>query len=319
MKKSLTFRIRTFILTLGLVASLIFYFLVSTVFKKTMDWIDFIMLASVQIIMHFLYYPDGELNGEKDEAYDSNKKEYNRKANLVNDKRQVKRLESFTKVDFENRKRIYIQTQLGYIGLDLNDYEYLLNHMQEIDLKAKSLQINGRLITLKKYNRGILKHLLYKKLPVEINSVNTIMSANESIAEGKIKDRSKTYTLIMHVKKIITATLVGGFLAYVGYTRKDNFGLEDFVMLMIDLTSMLATAVLSYSSGEVATKKYKCEFYVELSLFLSNFFEWLLTEEKVDINKPYEEILLIENKEKENIEKPKEINYNENVDSKLTI
>jgi hypothetical protein len=267
-----------------------------------MNWIDFIMLASVQIIMHFLYYPDGELNGEKDKTYTSNKNAYNTKANEVNSKRQVKHLEEYTKVDFENRKQLYIQTQLGYIGLDMNDYEYLLDHIKEMRLKGKYVQINGRMITLNRYTKGVLKKILYKKLPVELNTTTTIMSANENSVESKIKDKSKTYTLIMHLKKIFTATIVGGFLAYIGYTKKDSFGLEDFTMMMIDLTSMLSTAVLSYSSGETATKKYKCEFYVELSLFLDNFFEWLIAEKRIDINNP-------------NIVETKEIEYNKSVDT----
>lgn len=302
MKKSLTFRIRTIILTAILIVSLIFYFLVSTIFKNKMNWIDFIMLASVQIIMHFLYYPDGELNGEKDETYTSNKNAYNTKANEVNSKRQVKHLEEYTKVDFENRKQLYIQTQLGYIGLDMTDYEYLLDHIKEMRLKGKYVQINGRMITLNRFSKGILKKILYKKLPVELNTTTTIMSANENSVESKIKDKSKTYTLIMHLKKIFTATIVGGFLAYIGYTKKDSFGLEDFTMMMIDLTSMLSTAVLSYSSGETATKKYKCEFYVELSLFLDNFFEWLIAEKRIDINNPH-------------IVETKEIEYNKSVDT----
>ena len=309
MKKSLTFRIRTIILTIVLIASLVFYFLVSTFFRETLNWIDFIMLASVQIITHFLYYPDGELNGANDETYVSNKKAYNDKANNVNQNRHVKLLDEYTKVDFITRQRTYIETQMGHIGLDYNDYVYLKEHVDLINLKAKTLEVNGRLIALRHYNKKVLKNLLYKKLPVEINSVNTIMSANENVVEQKIKDKSKVYTFVMHAKKILFATVIGAFLAYIGYTKKENFGLEDFVMMAIDLTSIVATAVLSYSSGERATKVYKCEFYIDLSLFLDTFAEWLMRDKQIDVNKPYENT----------VDKKEDIDYNNSVDTTSTL
>lgn len=308
MKKSLTFRIRTIILTIVLIASLVFYFLVSTFFKEKLNWIDFIMLASIQIITHFLYYPDGELNGELDVIYTKNKNGYNDKANNITENRHVKLLEEFTKVDFTTRQKTYIETQMGHIGLDYNDYVYLKDHVDQLNLKAKALEINGRLIVLKHYNKKILKKLLFKKLPVELNSVITILSANENAVEQKIKDKSKVYTFAMHAKKIIFATVIGAFLAYIGYTKKDSFGIEDFVMMTIDLTSIVATAVLSYSSGERATKVYKCEFYVDLSLFLDKFAEWLIREKQIDINKPYE-----------SVDKKEDIDYNNVVDTTSTL
>lgn len=305
MKKTLTFRIRTIVLTAILIGSLIFYFLVQTIFKKTLNWIDFIMLASVQIITHFLYYPDGELNGQKDPIFIQNKAAYNIKANLVNKKRQIKNLEDYCEEDYQERCKEYILTNFGYISLDWNDYVYLKANIDKIDLKGKYIEIQGRILYLTRYNKKILKKILFKKIPVEKNNVSTIMSATEVNRIHSIKDESKNYTFAMHMKKLIMATVVGAFLAYVGYKKKDSFGLEDLVLITIDVSSIIATAVLSYSSGERAYKHYKNDFYVQLDQLLARFFEYLYSAKKISIEtyQPQE----IE------LEKNEEIEYNKDV------
>jgi hypothetical protein len=53
--------------------------------------------------------------------------------------------------------------------------------------------------------------------------------------------------------------------------------------MVMDLTSILVVIVLSYYMGEKNQRVYKADFYMELSQFLENFFEWLLYDKNIDI------------------------------------
>ena len=87
--KGLVIRIRTITLTMLVIAVLALYLLVQTYFRDEISWIDFIILTAVTIIMHFVYFPDGELNGQRDARYIINNQAYNDKAELINAKRQI--------------------------------------------------------------------------------------------------------------------------------------------------------------------------------------------------------------------------------------
>ena len=61
-----TIRLRTWTLTLAVLVALVFYLLMKVAFKDTIDVVDFIMLATLQVLMHCTYFPDGESYGQKD-------------------------------------------------------------------------------------------------------------------------------------------------------------------------------------------------------------------------------------------------------------
>ena len=60
-----TIRLRTWTLTLAIVVTLVFYFLVTVSTKQEINPIDFIFLCLVQIVTHCLYFPDGDLYGQE--------------------------------------------------------------------------------------------------------------------------------------------------------------------------------------------------------------------------------------------------------------
>lgn len=98
-------RLRTWTLTLAIVITLIFYFLVNVVTRQTINWIDFVLLCILQIVMHSTYFPDGEIFGQKDKSFIDNKRAYNDKANDINQKGEFSKLRDYCKFEFEQRKK----------------------------------------------------------------------------------------------------------------------------------------------------------------------------------------------------------------------
>ena len=293
-------RIRTLVLTLVIIVTLAFYLCVNAIINEEIDLIDFAILSFVQIVTHCLYFPDGELYGSNNAKLVANRNSYNTKANLVNQKMQFAELKDYCKVDFDTRKRSYIETKCGYIGLTYDDYKFIeANYSLENIKKSHSLELNGKVYFLSRYKRKVLIAILFKELPVGYNNPETILSALDTDRSSRIIDKSRGYKIQAYIKKIFMAIVVGGVMAYIGYKAKDGFGLTDVVRMLTYLTSLLTTAILSYSSGEVCQKVYKNEFYVELALFLDNFFEWLFTNKEIDIQKISIEDILLRKKKKE--------------------
>lgn len=296
--KGLIIRVRTITLTILVVFCLALYLLVQTYFKDEISWIDFIILTTVTIIMHFAYYPDGELKGQQDERYIKNNVAYNVKAELINAKRQIFNLNEYCKVDFDTRKRSYIETHCGYLEITPEILEYFRDNYSQKDIKKREyLYINAKQdkkYFLSKYKRKTLNKLLFKQLPVGYNYPDTILSAKETDSSKAIRDESKRFKYITNTTKVITALLIGLVLAYIGLTKKDNFTLADLAKMVMYLTSMVSTAVFSYSSGEKSIKIFKTDFYIALSNFIERFFVWLLEVKRIDIDtyvyvKPKEE------------------------------
>lgn len=296
--KGLVIRIRTITLTILVVFVLALYLLVQTYFRDEISWIDFIILTSVTIIIHFVYFPDGELNGQRDNRYIINNRAYNEKAELINSKRQIFNLNEYCKVDFDMRKKSYVETHCGYLEITPEILEYFRNNYGVKDLKKSEYFYTSikqdKKYFLSKYKRKVLHRLLFKELPIGYNYPDTILSAKETDSSKAIVDESIKFKYLTNTTKIITAIIIGLVLAYIGLSKKDEFGIADICKMLMYITSIVATAVFSYSSGEKSMKIYKTDFYIALSNFIERFFVWLLEDKHIDIDtyiyvKPKEE------------------------------
>ena len=112
-----TIRTRTWTLSLSLVISLVFYLIVNVSTKQAINWIDFTLLCTMQIIVHSLYFPDGELFGQKDKAFISNKTAYNDKATDINQNKEFAQLRKYCKIEYEERKQRHFLNVIGKIGI----------------------------------------------------------------------------------------------------------------------------------------------------------------------------------------------------------
>ena len=309
-QKGLIIRFRTITLTIIVVILLALYLLVKSYFKDEISWIDFIILTTITIVMHLAYYPDGELNGQRDERYIKNKDAYNLKAELINAKRQIFNLNEYCKYDFKCRKRDYIETKCGYLEITPEILDYFRKRYSYKEICKSYFIYTSEEATerffLSRYKRKVLKQLLFKELPIGYNYPDTILSAKETTSSEAIKDNSKRFKFVSYASRVATALLIGFVCAYVGFTAKDGFGLADACKLALYLTSMVVTAVFSYSSGEKSMKVLKADFYIALCNFIERFFVWLLEDKKINIETyvyVYEEKpKQIEHKEIEQIE-----------------
>lgn len=281
-----TIRIRTWTLTLAIIVSLVFYLLVNVTTKQAINWIDFLLLCTVQIIAHSLYFPDGDLYGQKDTAFISNKKAYNEKATDINQNKEIAQLRKYCKYEFEQRKQRYILNVLGEIGITEEEYQQLKQKTEKEIKKMNTFetkeiidgQEKGRLIIFSKHKKKLLSNLLFKPLPVEENYPETIMSAVENNGNKAIKDGSISYKAHSYIRKILMAVVIGGIFAYIGYTVKDGFGWAEIVSISMYLTTLFTTAVMSFTSGETCSKVYKSHFYLDLANFIDGFNEWNSTQ-----------------------------------------
>ena len=277
-----TIRLRTWTLTLAILISLALYLLVNVTTKQSINWIDFVLLCTMQIIVHSLYFPDGDLFGQKDTAFINNKSAYNEKASEINKKKEIANLRKYCNYEFEERKQRYIQNQCGLIGITLEELELLKQHDEKYILELQSFEtkeiVNGeeksRLIFFSKHKRKILYNLIFKPLPVEKNYPETIMSAVENNGNKAIKDGSISYKAQSYIRKILTAVVVGGIFAYIGYTLRDGFGFAQVVQICMYVTTLFTTAVMAFTSGETCSKVHKSHFYLDLANFIDGFNEW---------------------------------------------
>ena len=281
-----TIRLRTWTLTLAIIVSLIFYFLVS-ITTQQVNIIDFAMLATVQILVYLIYFPDGELCGQKNPSFISNRTAYNEKATRINTEHKIKDLRLYCKYEYEERKERYIEHECNIIGITLSELDVLKQRSAAEIKKIPSLEVDGRLIFFTKAKRKRLYNIIFKELPVEENYPETIMSAVEFDINNAIHDKSISFRILSYIRKAFMAIVVGFIFAYIGYTLKDGIGLIEIVSICMYLTTMFATAVMSFTSGETNTKVYKNNFYISLSNFIDAFFEWSEKLEQKDLKKIY--------------------------------
>lgn len=277
-----TIRLRTWTLTLAILVSLALYILVNVSTKQSINWIDFILLCTMQIIVHSLYFPDGDLFGQKDVAFINNRKAYNTKASKINENKEISRLRDYCNVEFEERKERYILNQCGLIGITIDELNLLKqkseSEIQKLEKFETKELVDGkeksRLLFFSKHKRKILYNLIFKPLPVEKNHPETIMSAVENNGNKAIKDGSISYKAQSYIRKILTAVVVGGIFAYIGYTLRDGFGFAQVVQICMYITTLFTTAVMAFTSGENCSKVHKSHFYLDLANFIDGFNEW---------------------------------------------
>lgn len=277
-----TIRLRTWTLTLAILISLAIYILVNVTTRQSINWVDFALLCTMQIIVHSLYFPDGDLFGQKDKAFISNKNAYNQKASDINENKEIANLRKYCDFEYEERKERYILNQCSIIGITLEELEVLKQKPEKEILKIEKFETKeivdgeekGRLIFFSKHKRKILYNLIFKPIPVEKNNPETIMSAVENNGNKAIRDNSISYKAHSYIRKIFTAVIIGGFFAYIGYTLRDGFGFAQVVQICMYITTLFTTAVMAFTSGETCSKVHKSHFYLDLANFIDGFNEW---------------------------------------------
>ena len=284
--RALSIRTRTWTLTITIVIALLFSILVTITTKQKLDVVDFVFITILQILTQTLYFPDGELFGAKNPAFIANKLSYNEKASEINQQKRIKKLREYCKFEFEERKKRYISNVCGMLDITLEEFEILkqkteeeINALRQYEftyIDPKTNEEKSKIISFSKSKRKKIYNLIFKKLPVEPNYPETIMSAVENNGNNAIRDGSISYKAKAYIKKIFRAVVIGGIFAYIGYTLRDGIGLEQVVRIFMYLTGLFSTAVIAFSSGETCTKVFKSHFYVELINFIDGFNEWCL-------------------------------------------
>lgn len=267
-------RLRTWSLTIILVICLVFYYLVNVMFKNTIDWVDFIFIAIIQILTHTIYFPDGDLFGQKNNVFKSNRKAYNDKADQINEKHLFGKLREYCKIDFEERKKRYIENECSIIGITTDEFNYL-SQLSEQEIKTLTKkEINGKFLSFSKGKRKRLYNLIFKVVPVKPNIPENIMSAIENARDGSIHNEAKAYKVRVYVSVILKATLLGLLFAYIGYTLRDGVGFDQIVSISMCICALFSTAVLSFTKGERYSRVFLSNYFLELSIFITGFFEW---------------------------------------------
>ena len=274
-----TIRLRTWTLTIALVITLIFAFLVNITTKQAINPVDFLLMFTAQVLVHGIYFPDGELFGTKDATFINNKNTYNTKATDINQNWKFNALREYCKVEYEERKKRYFLNELGVIGITVPEFEIFKTKTPKEIKKLEKFEIQdskgeSKILIFSKFKRQRLYNLLFKPLPVQENHPETIVSAVENSGNMRIVDGSINYKRRAYLRKFLFAGAFGCFFAYVGYTVRTGVGFAEIVAITMYLTSIFATAVLAFTSGEICTRVHKSRFYMELANFIDEFNEW---------------------------------------------
>lgn len=275
-------RVRTWTLTLAIIVAMVFYFLITVTTSSDIDWVSFVILCAVQIVCQSLYFQEGDLYGQKDATFVTNKEAYNAKAEAINENRNIAKLREYCHIEYEERKHRYILAECSTIGITEEELEILKQKPEAEIRKLTSFEVTeiidgeekSKLIMFSRFKRKKLHKLIFGKLPVEENHPETIMSAVEINSNKAIKDESVAYKRQSYMRKAMRAIVTGGVFAYIGFTLKDGLGITQVVSIIMFLTTMFTTAVIAFSKGEKCAKIYKSRFYLELSNFIDGFNEW---------------------------------------------
>lgn len=275
-------RTRTWILTASILIAVVLYIFVNLFWEETISVIDMLMLATIQTITHFAFFPEGELYGENDEKFILNREAYNTKATAINEQREVGQLREYCEYDFQRRKDEYVKDELGALGITGTEYAELKKKSPREIRKLAEWEFDGKILYFTKRQRKRLFALLFHPVPVEKNKATTILSAvdydtTKAIRNGKIAYKNKKY-----IGKILKAFVGGMLLAYIGYGQRDGITVADVARAVTCFVSMLTTAVTSYTRGETSTRVYQNQFYIDLTVFIDEFFGWLKNEKSID-------------------------------------
>lgn len=275
-------RLRTIVSTLAIIVTLVFYFLVNIGKAESFDIIEFSMVSIVQLIVYYIYFPDGDLFGQQDSIFIINRESYNDKATKINENGLMNKLREYCKYDFEVRKERYINNNLGYIGITKDEFEILKQKDEKFIKNLKSYEFKNedksKLIFFNKPKRKLLYKLIFKRIPIEENQPETILSATENNGSTCIKDGSNNYKKNTFISKFLKVVMIGGILAYTAYTTKNGIGFAEIAQILTYLTAIITNAVTSFNAGEKCSKVYKNQFYLELANFIDEFNEYLKKE-----------------------------------------
>jgi len=278
--RTLTVRVRAWVITGLIIVGLIFYTFISLSWGATPDYISLTIIAILQIVVHTTYFSEGENYGAKWEIFTNNKKAYNEKANKINQDQNVTKLREYCLVEYEERKKQYIATEIGALGLTEDDYNELKKKSPKDILKMRTWEHNGHITHFTKPSVKRLYALLFVKLPIEPNTAELVLNGIENTKSRKIEDKSKKVKVFAFVKQVFKAIPLAVFLAYIGFYAKDGIGLADVVKMFTYLSSIVTVSVMSFIKGEECTKVYKNDFYIELSTFIDKFNEWVSKEKE---------------------------------------
>ena len=275
-------RLRTWVISITILISLGFWLVLKVTTRDSISWIDFVMLCIIQMLGHFAYFPDGELYGQTDETFKANRNQYNKLADQINNDRKFEQLREYCAVEYEERKQNYITTMLGYVGITEKEFEEIklkdAKEIKKIEDLTITENVNGeeqtRVIHFNKKKRKILYDLIFKPIPVQRNEAGTIVSGKEIDSTRKVKDETKSERARMHISKLMKIATIGLLLAYISWNVRDNFGWGDVARLVTFTSSLLTTAIMSFTSGERLQKVYKNAFYIDLVQFINRFQEW---------------------------------------------
>lgn len=268
-------RARTWTLSVTIIALLALYIFVTLSIRSKIDWIDFVLTAAIQISTHFAYFPDGARYGELDPLFANARKAYNAKSAQIIAESSVEKLREFCEIDYEERKKRYIQDACAKIGIGVDEWN-VLSQKSKAELKTiEKLECNGKTLWFTPKRRAALIKLVYGKNPVQANSPDTILSSVDRDYTENIKDGSRNYDKAAHIYKgFFKPIILGGILAYIGYNMRDGINFAAIIKSCVFIGSMISTAVSSYISGEKSSKEYKKKFFIELAVFIDKFFSW---------------------------------------------
>ena len=277
--RALAVRTRTWTFTITILIALAFYIAVNVTTRQAINWVDFVLLCVMQVTIHGMYFPDGDLYGQKDKSYIANKQAYGDRADGIIQGGKAELLREYCDYEFEQRKDRYIKNQCAMIGITPAELEELKkdNTAEQIKAMKKYEFVREQktyCVHFSKKKRKILYHLIFSPLPVQKNNSETITSAVENDGSKSIRDGSAVYKKWDWIKFVVKMFVLGLTLSYIGYTLRDGFGFAQVVQIFMYITTMLGTAVTAFTSGETCSRVYKSRFYLELSNFIDGFNEW---------------------------------------------
>jgi hypothetical protein len=277
-KRLMSIRLRTLVFTATILSTLVIYFFIQATFKEMINWVDLIFLIVIQILTHFLYFPDGEEFGTKNEIFTQNRKSYNEKAKIITSQNKFERLREFCKFEYEQRKERYILNECAFIGITVEQLEIFKEYTEKQIKKLETFEYekdgNPHLIVFNKTKRKKLYNLLFKPLPIEENKPETIMSGIENNGYSAIHDTSISFTKKSYISKILLSLVISTFLAYIGVTSRDGITVAEVFKIFMYISTLISSAIMAFVMGEKATKVYKNKFYVNLTTFIDEFICW---------------------------------------------
>lgn len=218
-----------------------------------------LLSIALQVLLIFIWLPEGKKNGEKTESYSKNKEYINSEITLIATNRLYKQLDEFCEFATAQNVLAYIIDKCNKIHINYNRYKEDADYAQSFSEKDQA--------KVAKIERLAQKNVK----PINANEITSCSHLSAKKYDTENYEKSKELAGII-VKIIVSAVMVLCTVSF-NVSQSKSFA-EGFAELVFWLTAIAGTIYFSLASGYNLTAVTRNDYFKRLGDFFQRFHAW---------------------------------------------